>query len=81
MRIKLPDLQDNHIKVKKLRSEGLSEGCEDIEKLLHYQSFLYLPKVIYSELISRHHNNLFVGYYSIKKTRELISRKYYWTML
>ncbi len=49
--------------------------------MLHYQSFLYIPKVIYLELISRHHDNPLVGHFGIKKTRELIARKYYWPTL
>ena len=33
------------------------------------------------ELISRYHDNLLAGYFSIKKTRELVAQKYYWPML
>ncbi len=65
----------------KLTAEGLSEGWEDIEQVLYYQGFLYVPKVIRSELISRHHDNPFAGHFGIEKTRELIARKYYWPTL
>lgn len=77
MRIRLPKLQDDDKKAKKLKSKELLESWEDIEEVLYYQGFLYIPKVIYSELISRYHINLFIGYFGMEKTRELIARKYY----
>ena len=40
-----------------------------------------MPKNVYSELISRHHNDLLVGYFKVNKTKELIDRKYYWPSL
>ena len=33
------------------------------------------------ELISRHHDNLPVGHFGIEKTRELLTKKYYWPTL
>ncbi len=81
MRMRLPELQDDDKEVMKLRSEGLSEGWEDIKQVLHYQGLLYVPKVIRSELISRHHDNPLAGHFSIEKTRKLIVRKYYWPTL
>ncbi len=75
--MRLPELQDDDKEVKKLRSKGLSEGWEDIEQVLYYQGLPYVLKVIRSELISRHHNNPLIGHFGIKKTRELIARKYY----
>ncbi len=65
----------------KLRSDGLPEGWEDIEQVLYYQGLPYVPKVIHSGLISRHHNDPLAGHFGIKKTRELIARKYYWPTL
>ncbi len=61
----------------KLRLEGLSEGWEDIEQVLYYQSFPFVLKVIRSELISRHHDDLLTGHFGIEKTHKLIARKYY----
>ncbi len=81
MKMKFSDLQNDDKKAKKLRSEGLSEGWEDIKQVLHYQGFPYVSKVICSELISKHHNDLFIGYFGIKKTQKLITKKYYWPML
>ena len=82
MRIRFLGLQDDDKKAKKLRSEQvLSEGWEDIEQMLYYQGFLYVPKVIRLELINKHYNNLLVSHFSIEKTWELIARKYYWPIL
>ncbi len=81
MRIKLPELQDDNKKAKKLRSKRLSEGKEDIEQVPYYQDLSYVPKVICLELISRHYDNPLASYFDIEKTQELIARKYYWPTL
>ncbi len=49
--------------------------------MLHYQGLPYVPKVIRSELISRHYDDPLAGHFGIEKTRELIARKYYWPTL
>ena len=71
------ELQDNNKEVKKLRSEELSEGWEDIEEVFHYKYFLYVLKVICSKLISRHYENPLASHFGIKKMQKLIARKYY----
>lgn len=63
-----PKLQDNGKKARKLFSEGLLEGWEDIKEVLYYQGLSYISKVIHSELLSRHYDNLFAGYFSMEKT-------------
>ncbi len=77
IKIELLELRDDNKEAKKLRSERLLEGWEDIEQVLYYQGLLYIPKVIHSELISRHHDNPFAGHFGIEKTYKLIARKYY----
>ncbi len=77
MRMRLSELQEDDKEAMKLRSEGLPEGWEDIEQVLHYQGLPYVPKVIRSELISRHHDDPLAGHFGIEKTRELIAKKYY----
>ncbi len=79
--MRLSALQKDDKEAMKLSSEGLPEGWEDIKQVLHYQDLLYVPKVIRSELISRHHDNPLAGHFGIEKTRELIARKYYWPTL
>ena len=82
MKMRLPELQNDNKEAKKLRSKQvLPESWEDIEQVLYYQSLPYVPKVIRLELISRYHDNPFAGHFSIKRTQELIARKYYWPML
>ncbi len=49
--------------------------------MLHHQSLPYIPKIIRSELISRHHDNSLEGHFGVDKTRELIGRKSYWPSL
>ncbi len=81
MKMKLPKLQDDNKEAMRLRSESLLESWEDIKQVLHYQSLLYIPKIICSELISSHHNNFHAGRFGIKKIRKLIVGKYYWSTL
>ncbi len=81
MRMRLPELKDEDKEAMKLRSEGVLEGWEDIEQVLHYQGLPYVPKVIRSELIIRHYDNPLAGHFGIEKTREVIARKYYWPTL
>ena len=71
-----PELQDDNKYTKKLRSEKLLESYKNIKQVLYYQGLLYIPKVIYSELISRYHDNLFIGHFDIEKIQKLIARKY-----
>ncbi len=66
--MRLPELQDDDKEAKKLRSEGLPEGWEDIKQMFHHQSLSYIPKVISSELISRYHDNPLTGHFGIEKT-------------
>ena len=65
--MRLPGLQVDNKEAKKLRSEKLSESWKDIKKMLYYQSFLYILKVIFSELISKHYNDPLIGHFDIKK--------------
>ena len=80
MRLRLHKLQVKDKKAQKTRAENL-EDWDNIDGVLHYQGFLYVPEIIRTELISRHHNNPLVGHFGIEKTRELIARKYYWLKL
>lgn len=68
------------MRLKKLDLEP-REGWKKIERVLHYQSLLYIPAIIQTELISQYHNDFSAGYFKIRKTRELITRKYYWQIL
>lgn len=65
--MRFAELQDNDKEAKKFRSEELLEEWEDIEEMLHYKDFLYVLKIICSELISRHYNNFLTSHFDIQK--------------
>ena len=62
---------------REIRQQGLKEGWTEVERVLHYQGLLYLPEIIRTEIIRRHHNNLLAGHFCIEKTRDLVAQKYY----
>ena len=82
MRLQLSELQENDEEAKLLRSSAsLPEGWEDVEGVLQFQGLPYVPAIIRSEVLSRHHDNPLIGHFGIDKTRELVGRKYYWPSL
>ncbi len=52
-----------------------------MEEVFYYQGLPYVPKVICSDLINRHHDKPFTDHFGIPKTWELIATKYYKLML
>ena len=48
---------------------------------MHHQGLPFIPKVIRTELISRHHDDPLAGRFGINKTKDLIDQKYYWSSL
>ena len=48
-----------------------------MDGILYYQGLLYVPKIIRSKLISKHHDNFLAGHFGINKIQELITSKYY----
>ena len=82
MKLRPSKLQENDEEAKLLRgSADLPEGWEDVEGVLQYQGLPYVPEIIRSEVISRHHDDPLAGHFGIDKTRELVERKYYWPSL
>ena len=80
MRLRLQELQAEDEQARKTRVKH-SEGWDDINGVLHDQGLPYIPEIIWTKLISRYHDNLLAGHFSIKKIRELIAQKYYWPTL
>ena len=80
MRLELAELQESDKKAQKIRAEGL-DRYKDVNKVLHYQGLPFVLEIIRTELINRHHDKPLVGHFGINKTRELISKKYYWPSL
>lgn len=58
----------------------MKEGWEDINEVLHFQVWPYIPKISYKELISRYYDDLLAGHFWIKKTQELVAQKYYYSI-
>ena len=80
MRLRLQELQAKDKQARKTRAEH-SEGWDNIDGMLHHQGLSYVPEIIRTELISRHHNDPLAGHFGIEKTRKLVARKYYWPTL
>ena len=79
MRLRLHKLQAEDEQARKLKADQQldQQGWEDINNVLHYYGLLYVPEIIQTELISRHHNNPLACYFEIEKIQELVARKYY----
>ena len=76
MRLRLQELQAEDDQARKTRVEH-SEGWNNINGVLHHQGLSYVPEIIRTQLINRHHDDPLAGHFGIEKTRELIARKYY----
>ena len=81
LRLRLPELQAENQIARKIRKKGLKEDWEEIDGVLHREGFLYLPEIIKTEMISRHHDDPLVGHFRVEKTRKLDTQKYYWPTL
>lgn len=79
IQLRLLELQENNVEIKKIQSKDLPEGWKDIDSVLQYYGFQYVPEIIRTKLISYYHNNQLVGFFSIDKTRKLEAKKYYWS--
>ena len=81
MRLKLVELQAEDGQARKIRAEKLGRNWDDSNEILHHQGLPYVLKIIRTELISRHYDDLLAGHFGIKKTRELVARNNYWETL
>ena len=80
--MRLPELQELDKEVRSIRAAGeLQDGYKDINGVLHYQGLPFVPEVIQTEIISRHHDDPLAGHFGVDKTRELVGQKYYWLSL
>ena len=78
MKLKLQELQETNSEVQELQSK---KGYKEVKRVLHHLNLSFMPKAIWTKLISRHHNDLLAGHFGIKKTRELLVQKYFWPSL
>ena len=81
MRLRLSELQELDDEARKCRVEKLKSDYEEVDEVLHYQGLLFVPEIIRTELISRHHDDPLARHFGIDKTRKLVGRKYYWPNL
>ncbi len=81
IRLRLLELQPEDPGTQEIRQQGLIEGWEEFKSMLHFQVLPYVPEIIRTELISRHHDNRLAGHFGIEKTQELVAWKYYWPTL
>ncbi len=81
LRLRLPELQAEDHETQTIRKQGLKKSWEDVDRVLDWKDIFYVLRVIWTELICRHYDNVLASHFDIKKTRELIVRKYYWPML
>ena len=75
MRLRLQELQEANRKAQKLRQQKIN-GYKEIDEILYYQGLLFVPNIIWTELISRHYDNFLAGHFGIKKTCKLLAQKY-----
>ena len=80
MRLQLQELQETDSKAQELRQQSW-KSYKEVDSMFHYQGLSFIPKIIRVKLISRHHDDLLAGYFSIEKTRKLLAQKYYWPTL
>ena len=80
MRFRLLELQMTDSEAQELKQQG-EKSYEEVNKVLHHQSFFFVLKAIRIELISCYHNDPLASHFSIKKTCKLLARKYYWSTL
>ena len=81
MRLRLQELEQKNDFAQKARVDRLKEGWEEPDGVLHHQGLPYVPEIIRTKLISKHHDNPLAEHFGIKKTWELIARKYFWPSL
>ena len=82
IRLRLPELQESDDEVQRIKATGeLQDRCKEVDEVLHHQRLPFVPEIIQTKLISRHHNDFLAGHFGINKTRELVGQKYYWPSL
>lgn len=76
IRLRLSKLQENDLETRKF-TENLPEGWKDIKNIFYYQNLPYISEIICFQIISHHYNDPLAGCFGIKKTKKLVTRKYF----
>ena len=77
MRLRLVELQTKNGQARKIRVEKLGRNWEDSNRILNHKDLPYIPEIIKTKRINKHHDDPLAGHFSIKKTQKLVTRKYY----
>ena len=80
MRLRLQELQEANCEIQELGQQK-ANAYKEIDQIFHHQGLPFVLKAIWTELISRHHDNPLAGHFGIKKTGKLLTQKYYWPTL
>ena len=76
MRLWLAELQELDEEAQRIRAEGLN-GYKELDGVLYQQRLPFVPKTIWTIIISRHHDDHLIGHFGINETKDLVGRKYY----
>ena len=55
----------------------LDDPWKNVDRVLYYNSKLYISATLQTKLIARDHDNTFAGHLDIEKIQEFIARKYH----
>ena len=77
MRLRLQELQEANSEDQELKQQK-RKSYEEIDKIFHHQSVLFISNAIWIELISHHHKDLMAGYFGNQKTWQFLAQKYNW---
>ncbi len=69
LRLRLTELQVKDQEARRVRKQGLKEGWEEnADGVPYYQDLPYMPEIVRTDLISRHHDDPPAGHFGINKT-------------
>ena len=80
MRLRLAKLQKSDEEAQRIRAEGLNR-YKKLDEVLYHQRLPFVPKVIWTKLISRDYKGPLAEHFGIDKTKNLVGWKYYWPSL
>lgn len=78
MRLRLQKLQETDSKAQKIR---IKDGYKKIDVVIYHKSLFFMFEIIRIQVIGRYHDNFLAGYFTIKRTHELVVQKEYWPTL
>ena len=68
----MQELQEADNEAQELKQQK-ANSYKEIDEIFHHQGLPFVPKAIWTELISRNYNNPLDGHFSIEKTCELLA--------